>query len=101
MRFVGSAIPTPIDNVPTIVLTKRFKRRFERKTPQQRAAIMRTLARLEENPRHPGLNAHPLRGSGGVWEAYINTGDRVSYQRDGDRLILRMNCNHDEVLRSP
>jgi mRNA-degrading endonuclease YafQ of YafQ-DinJ toxin-antitoxin module len=87
--------------VPIIVLTPRFKRRFEKKTTEQRAAIMRTLARLEKNPRHPSLNAHELRGSGGVWEAYVNTGDRVSYQRDGDRLVLRMNCNHNDVLRSP
>lgn len=87
--------------MPTIVLSPRFKRRFNGKTPEQRAAILNTIARLEQNPRHPGLHAHPLRGSGGVWEAYVNSGDRITYHRDGDRLVLRMNCNHDEVLRSP
>jgi mRNA-degrading endonuclease YafQ of YafQ-DinJ toxin-antitoxin module len=88
--------------MPPIVVSPRFKRRFNKKTAAQRAAIMRCLTLLERNERHPGLNAHQLRGSGGVWEAYVNSGDRVTYHReDSGRLVLRMNCNHDQVLRSP
>jgi mRNA-degrading endonuclease YafQ of YafQ-DinJ toxin-antitoxin module len=87
--------------LPEIVLTPRFKKRFEKKTAEQRAAVMKTLLLLETNPRHPSLNAHELHGSGGVWEAYVNSGDRVTYRREGDRLVMRMNCNHEAVLRSP
>jgi hypothetical protein len=85
-----------------VIISPRFKKRFEKKTVAQRAAIAKCLAMLEANERHPGLNAHPIRGHKGVWEAYVNSGDRVSYTReDSGRLVLRMNCNHDEVLRSP
>jgi hypothetical protein len=42
-----------------------------------------------------------LHGTKGVWEAYVNSGDRVTYHREGGTLVMRMNCNHNEVLRSP
>lgn len=40
------------------------------------ARVLKTLARLEADPRHPGLRAHAYRsksGPGGepVWEAYV------------------------------
>ena len=87
--------------MPSLVFTPRFKKRFNKKTPEQRAAIMHCLTLLERDERHPGLNAHRIRGREGVWEAYVNTGDRITYHREDGRFVLRMNCNHNEVLRSP
>lgn len=49
------------------------------KAPQfekKRKKVLRTLARLEANPRHPGLNSHKyqsMRGAEGqdVWDSYV------------------------------
>ncbi len=60
------------------------------------------IKRLGEDPRHPGLNAHRMRGVPGVWEAYVDSGNRVTYEWDTDgALVLRNNCNHDMLHRNP
>ncbi|MEX1006463.1 MAG: hypothetical protein WD271_01295 [Acidimicrobiia bacterium] len=41
-----------------------------------------------------------MRGYRGVWEAYVNEGDRVTFNMAGGRITMRVHCNHD-VLRSP
>ena len=88
--------------MPVVTVAPRFKRRFEGKTPQMQAAITRAIKRLEEDPRYPGLRVHRVQGEDGVWEAYIDRSSRMTfhYGEDG-RIVLRNNCNHDILLRSP
>jgi hypothetical protein len=63
-------------------------------------SIARCLALLAENPRHPGLHTHRVQGSAGVWEAYVDSANRVTFHYDGPKIVLRNNCNHD-ILRRP
>ena len=58
--------------------------------------------RLVDDPRHPGLSVHPVQGHPGVWEAYVDQGNRVTFhhERDPDCIVMRNNCNHD-ILRQP
>jgi len=64
-----------------------------------RAAIARCVELLADNPRHPGLQTHRLQGSPGVWEAYIDQANRVTFHYDGSVIVLRKNCNHDILSR--
>jgi hypothetical protein len=84
-----------------VVIPKRFKKRLARKSIESQGAILRTIQQLiDHGPSYPGLNTHPVRGTGGIYEAYVNDGDRLTYERDGDTLVLRVHCNHD-ILRAP
>ena len=83
-----------------IVISPRFKRRLSRKTPAQNDAIMRCIAWLHENVHHPGLHTHRVQGTNGVWEAYVDDANRLTFHYDGSDLVLRNHCNHD-VLRTP
>lgn len=45
-------------------------------TAKKLAKVRRTLARIEQNPRHPGLNSHPYSSLSGandekVWDSYV------------------------------
>jgi hypothetical protein len=51
--------------VPKIVISPRFKRRLNRKTVEQWAAVLKTLSLLAEDERRPGLNVHQVRGATG------------------------------------
>ena len=80
----------------------RFKRVLKRKPPAMQAAIYECIARLDEDPRHPGLNTHRVRGKRGVWEAYVDSGNRVTFEyADDGTLVMRNNCNHDMLRRNP
>ena len=63
-------------------------------------AIARCLELLADNPRHPGLRTHRVQGAPGVWEAYVDRANRVTFHYDGSTIVLRNNCNHD-ILHRP
>lgn len=90
--------PTPLD-IPT-----RFKRQLRKKTPQLQDAILECVEKLGENSRHPSLQTHELQSRKGVFEAYVDKANRITFhyeRRAGQRfIVLRKHCNHD-ILRSP
>ena len=51
--------------------------KLEATDPQRLKKVRKTLALLEQNPRHPGLNSHEYHSLPGVepgrrvWEAYV------------------------------
>lgn len=64
-------------------------------------AIVETAVRLGENVRHPGLHTHRVRGTEGVYEAYVDRGNRVTFHYDEQgRIVLREHCSHD-ILKNP
>ncbi len=78
----------------------RFKRARRRKTPAMRDSIDRCVQLLSANPRHPGLHTHRVQGRRGVWEAYVDKANRITFQYGEDSIILRNNCSHD-ILGTP
>ena len=65
-------------------------------------AIAQTIKLLGDNPRYPGLNAHRVESSPGVWEAYVDGSNRVTFHYDDSGgIVLRNHCNHDIVRRNP
>lgn len=87
--------------MPDIVTERSFRRRLKGKTPQLQAAIAETIKRLADDPSHPGLQAHPVHSVRGVWEAYVDGANRVTYHWADGAIVLRNHCNHDIIRRSP
>jgi hypothetical protein len=40
-------------------------------------------------------------GTRGVWEAYVDSANRVTFHWEGDTIVLRNNCRHEIVTQSP
>ena len=56
---------------------------------------------LGEERRRPGLHTHRVSGTRGVWEAYIDQANRVTFHWDeAGRIVLRRNCGHS-ILKRP
>jgi hypothetical protein len=86
--------------LPDLEIPPSFKRTVKKKDLPLQLAIARCLQLLADNPRHPGLQAHRIQGCAGVWEAYVDRANRVTFHYDGPKIVLRKNCNHD-ILRRP
>jgi len=89
--------------VPEYIVPPKFKRVLKKKSPEMQAAVLECLARLGENPRHPSLQTHLVRGvkGGGVFEAYVDDANRVTFHYDAGKIVLRNNCNHSIIDRAP
>lgn len=87
--------------MPDVVVDETFKKRLRKKTPHLQAAILECIDRLADDPRHPGLRVHRVQGIAGVWEAYVDLANRVTFHWDGDAIVLRNHCNHDILTRTP
>jgi hypothetical protein len=68
-------------------------------------AILRCVQLLGANTRNPGLRTHRVQGAKGVYEAYVDDANRVTfhYERNGGRrqIVLRRHCNHDITKQNP
>ena len=81
-------------------LTKRFVRAYDRLPSDVRKRVDRALRLLEENWRHPGLQARRLSGHGDMFYARVDQNHRITYERRGDTLVLRSVGRHDETLKN-
>lgn len=84
-----------------VVVPRAFQRRVAKKPRAEVAAVTETVARLMQNTRHPSLQTHKVKGHPGVFEAYVTKANRVTFHYEGGKIVLRNNCNHDRVLRTP
>jgi len=87
-----------------LVIPPAFSRTLADKPLPLQDAVDECVERLGENPRHQSLQTHPVRGNKGVFEAYVDKANRITFhyeRREGRRhIVLRRHCNHD-ILRKP
>lgn len=83
------------------VTEKYFRKRLRKKPPMMQAAVARCIQRLGEDRTHPGLRVHEVEGTEGVWEAYVDDANRVTFHVEDGVIVLRNNCNHDIIKRRP
>ncbi len=88
--------------MPPLRFDPSFKRRFQKKESDLQAAILETVAKLGENPRHPSLQTHPVQGTKNprVFEAYVDMKNRITWHREDGEIVLRNHCNHS-ILKRP
>lgn len=84
-----------------IQLTERFVKQYERLPKSIQRKVDKALRLLETDFRHPGLRSHPVEGTRGIFEAYVDAKYRMTFERYGDVLLMRNVDNHDECLRNP
>jgi len=81
--------------------TPRFKRAYQKLGPDDRRRVDEAVRRFAADPAHPSLRVKKMRGMPDVWEARASDSLRMTFQRDGERVILRNVGAHDPTLRQP
>jgi len=69
--------------------------------PQIQRKVDRQLRLLADNFRHPSLQTKKIQGTKGIFEARVDLHYRMSFEIEGDALVLRVVGNHDDVLKRP
>ncbi|MCY7284150.1 MAG: type II toxin-antitoxin system mRNA interferase toxin, RelE/StbE family [Cyanobacteria bacterium CAN_BIN43] len=72
----------------------RELKRLIRRNPQIRSPIEQTLQKLSEEPFHPSLKTHKLKGDlAEKWACSINYGNRIVF-----RFVQNTNTEEEEIL---
>jgi addiction module RelE/StbE family toxin len=83
----------------TETFTRKFKR-LVRQNPQLKILIEQRLQQLSENPFHPSLRTHKLKGKlSEIWSFFIDYSYRILFKfaREEDDILLLTLGSHDEV----
>lgn len=100
-----SALKTEPERAPLMPprwrVTKKFRRVLRKKLPEMQASILECVRRLADDPHHPGLHSHKVHGTRGVFEAYVDNANRLTFHWDSGVMVLRNNCNHDILKQNP
>jgi len=84
-----------------IVITERFAVAYARLPRHVQKKVDKALRLLDADFRHPSLRTRPIEGTRGIYEARVDQKHRMTYEREGDRLIMRTVGTHDETLTGP
>ncbi|MGA2262042.1 MAG: type II toxin-antitoxin system RelE/ParE family toxin [Acidobacteriota bacterium] len=81
--------------------TDRFRRAYSDLADDNAERVKRALRLLADNPRHPGLRVKRVQGTDRIWEARAGLSVRLTFEIEGDGIVLRNVGAHDETLKKP
>jgi hypothetical protein len=84
-----------------LLLTGRFQPAYAALSIEDQTQVQKALRRMGEDLRHPGLGVKRARGTQGIWEARASRALRITFETEGEFIILRNVGRHDEALGSP
>jgi mRNA-degrading endonuclease RelE of RelBE toxin-antitoxin system len=84
-----------------LLLTARFQRAYAVLSLEDQKQVQKALRRMSEDLRYPGLGVKRIRGTRGIWEARASRALRITFETEGESIILRNVGRHDEALGSP
>ena len=81
--------------------TDHFQRAYNDLTDQDAERVKRAPRLLVENPRHPSLRVKRVQGTDRIWEARASLSIRLTFEMQGNWIVLRNVGAHDETLEKP
>jgi mRNA interferase RelE/StbE len=81
--------------------TARFKRAWQELTEEERELGRKALRNLAVDLRYPALRVKKMQGAENIWEARVSRSLRMTFEFEGDTIILRNIGRHDETLERP
>lgn len=78
----------------------RFARDYRKLAPELKPRVQKTLLQMEQHLRHPGLRVKRMQGTADIWEARVTQSCRITFNLEGEIVLLRTVGDHD-VLKHP
>jgi len=87
--------------VVKITRTARFKKVWRELNEEERDLARKALRNLVTDLRYPALRVKKMQGVEHIWEARVSRSLRMTFEIEGDTIILRNIGRHDETLERP
>lgn len=84
-----------------IARTARFKKAWNQLNEQEKTVARKAIKNLAMDIRYPALRAKKVKGTEYIWEARASRSLRMTFQIEGDTILLRNIGRHDEALERP
>jgi addiction module RelE/StbE family toxin len=84
-----------------IARTERFKKAWRQLTIEEKALGRKAITNLSVNIRYPSLRAKKIKGVENIWEARVSHSLRMTFQIEGNTIVLRNIGHHNETLERP
>lgn len=84
-----------------IARTARFKKAWEKLNERERTLARKAITNLARDIRYSALRIKKMQGTDYIWEARASLSLRITFQIEGDTIILRNIGHHDEALGQP
>ena len=84
-----------------IARTARFKKAWQELTEEEKDLAGKALRNLATDLRYPALRVKKIQGVEHIWEARVSRSLRMTFEIEGNRIILRNIGRHDETLERP
>lgn len=82
------------------VFLPRFKKSYKKLSETSKEKVDQALVQMEQNLNHPSLRVKKIKGTRNIWEARASLSLRITFNLQGDTIILRTVGEHD-VLKNP
>ncbi|MDQ7837537.1 MAG: hypothetical protein RDU59_03485 [Thermodesulfobacteriota bacterium] len=84
-----------------LIFTERFKKSYRQLSKDEQKTLHKKLDLMSKNPHYPSLRTKKVQGTDNIFECSINMAIRMTWQYDGESILLRVVGDHDEVLKNP
>ena len=84
-----------------IARTARFKKAWKQLNEEEKALARKAIKNLAVDIRYPALRVKKVKGTEYIWEARASRSLRMTFQIEGDTILLRNIGRHDEALERP
>ena len=82
-------------------VTRRFKRSYRSLSEEDQKRVQKALRQMADDLRYPSLRVKRIQGTAKIWEARASRSLRITFEVEGEHLILRNVGQHDAALRKP
>lgn len=77
-----------------------FKKDYKKLPSEIKNKVDKQLEFLTDNPNHPSLNLHKIKGTKEIWEGYVDYQYRFTFEVEDDFYVLRKVGTHD-IIKNP
>lgn len=81
-----------------LLVTAHFRRAYAALSLEDQKKVQKALRTMTEDLHHPGLRVKRIQGTQRIWEARASRSLRITFEAEGDAIVLRNVGKHDQAL---